>query len=158
MATRIATELEALTHAQPIMPSYITGPTTVLVISVLGCLYGAALIYQRLNARRLKKEEEEPLLPTGKQSIDHDRWGDGIVTIGSPAREFVRLSSLPASVLRSEEDQRPCLACHATGKCVALRPCGHVVLCRSCSDFVYTCPTCGQYISGVGLRELPEPT
>ena len=35
-------------------------------------------------------------------------------------------------------------------RCVALRPCGHEVLCRNCADFVYTCPHCRQYISAVG--------
>ena len=43
----------------------------------------------------------------------------------------------------------PTVAYHPR-RCVALRPCGHEVLCRNCADFVYTCPHCRQYISAVG--------
>lgn len=103
--------------------------------------------------RQPQHAEREPLLPVPDPRLS--RPADGVAAIGTPARDFVRLSSLPASVFRSEEDRRRCLACGETGKCVALRPCGHAVLCRECSDFVYTCPHCGQYISGVALPGEP---
>ena len=101
-------------------------------------------------------EEKQPLLEVAEPQRD-GQWGsDGIAAIGTPARDFVRISSLPASIFRSEEENRRCMACGETGKCVTLRPCGHVVLCRACSDFVYTCPHCGQYISGVNARNASE--
>ena len=31
------------------------------------------------------------------------------------------------------------------------RRCGHVLLCRPCSDFVCACPKCGAHVAGVGL-------
>jgi hypothetical protein len=45
------------------------------------------------------------------------------------------------------------MACGDLGVCVALQPCGHEVLCRSCSDYVYTCPQCRQYITSVSESE-----
>ena len=124
---------------------------------VLG--FGLCCVVQLMSCRLKGKsqgDEDLPLLARA-DSPRHDCDTDCIATIGTPSRDFVRLSSLPPSIFRAEEDQRRCLACGEAGKCVSLRPCGHVVLCRACSDYVYTCPHCGQYISGVGLRALPEP-
>ena len=102
-------------------------------------------------------EDREPLLSPahdphspagGANSRGRGQHGD-MAAIGTPARDFVRLSSLPSAALRVDEHGRRCMACGAENECVALRPCGHAVLCRACSDFVYTCPHCGQYISGI---------
>ena len=118
-------------------------------------------------ARRRKREEEEQLPLLSPERDDSrgsgSRGGSGgthtrsdVAAIGTPARDFVRLSSLPATVFNSED--RRCMACSQTGEIVALRPCGHEVLCRTCSDFVYTCPHCGQYISGVVAGPNQEPS
>jgi hypothetical protein len=129
----------------------------VLSCAVLFLCLGVCCIVQLMSCRYNRKQngEDMPLLARSDSPVD--RGDDGIAHIGTPARDFVRLSSLPPSIFRHDEDQRRCLACGEAGKCVALRPCGHVVLCRACSDFVYTCPHCGQYISGVGLRRSDDP-
>ena len=75
----------------------------------------------------------------------------GIVRVGIPARDFVRISSVPTD---DDPSRRKCVACGEVGMCISLRPCGHVVLCRACSDFVCTCPKCGQHVAGVGLRSV----
>ena len=118
----------------------------------LGVTLCLCCIMRLLVARQRRRHaERQPLLNSVAEPVrEASQWsGEGIAAIGTPARDFVRLSSLPASIFRPEEADRRCMACGETGKCVALRPCGHIVLCRSCSDFVYTCPQCGQYISGV---------
>ena len=118
---------------------------------LLCCVVCCSLQFYTWRVRR-KKLEERPLLAAPSPPTDWEADG-GVVQIGIPAREFVRLSSLPHSAGQRDADR--CLACGEVGRCVALRPCGHVVLCRSCSDYVCTCPRCSQYITGVGLRPLP---
>ena len=122
------------------------------------CVVAQLRAYQR---RRLRGEENEPLLdpaydPYGTPANGVRGRGADMAAIGTPARDFVRLSSLPSSALRVDEHGRRCMACSAENGCVALRPCGHVVLCRACSDFVYTCPHCGQYISGIVFKPKTE--
>ena len=111
------------------------------VVLWLGCAPPCVATATTERRRQLK-----PRYSTGSSNI---RAGSDVASIGSPARDFVRLSSLPPATLRSDERGRRCMACDAPGDCVALRPCGHRVLCRKCSDFVHACPHCGQYISGV---------
>lgn len=133
---------------------------------VLLCVFILLLIFLVVclrSRRRQKRREEEqlPLLDGEEAEAAHGcsrgvpsnySCGD-VAAIGTPARDFVRLSSLPASVFKSSDEGRRCMACSQAGECVALRPCGHAVLCRACSDFVYTCPYCGQYISGIAAKE-----
>lgn len=121
------------------------------------------------SRRRQRREEEHLPLLNDELETDSERFGCGssstinnrsrqdMAAIGTPARDFVRLSSLPASVFKDSDDGRRCMACSQPGDCVALRPCGHAVLCRACSDFVYTCPYCGQYISGVAQPAPKDP-
>ena len=106
-----------------------------------------ARIVTGLHVRRRQEEhhEQEPLLAEGVGRHGGDGRAD-LATIGTPARDFVRLSSLPT--IFQLNDNR-CRACGVVGDCVALRPCGHAVLCWPCSDFVFECPQCGQYISGI---------
>ena len=128
---------------------------------LLGCCSVCVVAQLRAYQRRRREEEDRtPLLdpvhdPYGTPpSVGATRGrGADMAAIGTPARDFVRLSSLPSSALRVNELGRRCMACSAENECVALRPCGHVVLCRACSDFVYTCPHCGQYISGIEKRK-----
>ena len=137
---------------------FLSSPLLLSAAAVVLC-FGLCCIVQLMSCRlrgKSKADEDLPLLARPESPRQDNNDTDGIATIGTPARDFVRLSSLPPSIFRVEEDQRRCLACGEAGKCVSLRPCGHIVLCRACSDYVYTCPRCGQYISGVGLRALPE--
>ena len=131
-----------------------------LCASIIFFLTCTICLYAQLRASRQRRqaaEEQIPLLDPEYDGSGHSRGGGGsngrsigeVAAIGTPARDFVRLSSLPASVFRSDGDSQRCMACSQAGECVALRPCGHAVLCRACSDFVYTCPHCGQYISGI---------
>ena len=158
--------------------STITSPTTshnsplgtlLLVVAcliLLGCC--AVCLVGQLRAYRRRAhhgdEDRAPLLdpshdpyssPEGKSRERQSRQAD-MASIGTPARDFVRLSSLPSSALRMDEHGRRCMACNAENECVALRPCGHAVLCRPCSDFVYTCPHCGGYISGIIFKPKTE--
>lgn len=140
-----ATAADAITSSASFPKTLLVcGISLLLVLCVLGL---RATVRSR---RRRLDEEAAPLLKprysTGSSNI---RAGSDVASIGSPARDFVRLSSLPPATLRSDERGRRCMACDAPGDCVALRPCGHRVLCRKCSDFVHACPHCGQYISGV---------
>lgn len=127
------------------------------------CLVAQLRAYQRRRAHYVD-EDRAPLLDPA-----HDPYGSpergskaassrhaDMASIGTPARDFVRLSSLPSSALRMDEHGRRCMACSAENECVALRPCGHAVLCRACSDFVYTCPHCGGYISGIIFKPKSE--
>jgi hypothetical protein len=123
---------------------------------LLGCCSVCFVAQLRAYQRRRRDEERAPLIdPSHEQYNSPGECGGArgrgadMAAIGTPARDFVRLSSLPSSALRADEQGRRCMACSAENECVALRPCGHVVLCRACSDFVYTCPHCGQYISGI---------
>ena len=130
-----------------------------LCFLALVVLVSAAAYALRRRARHHSQrhhEEAAPLLSDSEcGSGSHIRGGGSgsgggdVAAIGTPARDFVRLSSLPPSALHSGGRERRCMACNETGECVELRPCGHSVLCRNCSDFVYTCPHCGTYISGV---------
>ena len=129
-------------------------------IVLFGCCCVCALLQVRAYQRRRHEEERQPLIepqydPYGSPAGGSRGRGADMAAIGTPARDFVRLSSLPPSALRMDEHGRRCMACSAENECVALRPCGHVVLCRACSDFVYTCPFCGQYISGISTRPNP---
>ncbi|KAL1521131.1 hypothetical protein AB1Y20_022685 [Prymnesium parvum] len=145
-------------HLSPLgVSSQLLLSAALLLVGVLICC-----IIQVMSCRMRRKshrDEDLPLLARD-DSPRHECDSDGFATIGTPARDFVRLSSLPPAIFRAEEDQRRCLACGEAGKCVSLRPCGHIVLCRACSDYVYTCPNpnCGKYITGVGLCALPNPS
>lgn len=145
-----ATSPPAVAHASHLRAGLYCG------VLLLFCAICVAVQWYSCRLRRRNDDESMPLLARA-ESPREECETDGVAAIGTPARDFVRLSALPPSIFRHEEDQRRCLACGEAGKCVALRPCGHIVLCRACSDYVYTCPHCGQYISGVGLRSLPEP-
>ena len=134
--------------------------TIVLLLLLFFC--GLCVFARRRAAeRRGGGEEREPLIDrepfavrdNGSGCSSRNRGSD-VAAIGTPARDFVRLSSLP-DALNGDERQR-CLACGTLGECVTLRPCGHVVLCQACSDFAYTCPHCGQYISGAFLSSQHE--
>lgn len=134
--------------------------TLLLVIAciiLLGCCSVCMVAQLRAYQRRRRSEEDrvplldpahDPYASPSRNGASRGRGAD-MAAIGTPARDFVRLSSLPSSALRVDEHGRRCMACSVENECVALRPCGHVVLCRSCSDFVYTCPHCGGYISGI---------
>ena len=152
------------TAAAPHGASSSTLSTLLLLVAcliLLGCCSVCVVAQLRRRRRHAEEEDRAPLLaPT------HDLYGPGagsggtargrgadMAAIGTPARDFVRLSSLPPSAMRVDEYGRRCMACNAENECVALRPCGHAVLCRACSDFVYTCPHCGGYISGIENRK-----
>lgn len=151
-------------HATPHGSSTLS--TLLLLVScliLLGCCSVCVVAQLRAFQRRRQSEEDRaPLLdpahdpygtpPASNGGTARGRGAD-MAAIGTPARDFVRLSSLPSSALRMDEHGRRCMACSVENECVALRPCGHVVLCRACSDFVYTCPHCGQYISGIEKRK-----
>lgn len=126
-----------------------------VAVAVVACCAVKLICCRR--RRKSGGDEDVPLLGRA-DSPRHGRDTDDIATIGTPPRDFVRISSLPPSIFRVDRDQRRCLACGEAGKCVALRPCGHVVLCRPCSDYVYTCPNplCGKYITGVGSQDSFE--
>lgn len=125
---------------------------------LLACCCCICILQFRALRRRRDDTESEPLLaeqqgyasPSGGVRQRHD-----VASIGTPARDFVRLSSLPAAVFQPSENR--CRACGQAGECVALRPCGHAVLCRPCSDFVFECPQCGQYISGIAFQNVLPP-
>ena len=124
----------------------------VAAVLLLFCCTICLVAQHRAHRRRRHDDgEDAPLLqrPDVSTPSRNPQQHVDVASIGTPARDFVRLSSLPASIFRFDEYGRRCMACNESGECVALRPCGHVVLCRACSDFVYTCPQCSQYISGV---------
>ena len=107
----------------------------------------------RSNACRIRRgEETTPLLASisqgssAKWAEQADDWeADGVVRIGVPARDFVRLSALAQAA-------SSCMACSEAGRpCVSLRPCGHALLCRACAEFASSCPKCGQRVTGIGL-------
>ena len=121
----------------------------VAILSMLCCLC-CIVQYRAVRRRQEQYDEQEPLLADGGGSSRHG--GDNrtdLATIGTPARDFVRLSSLPTGIFQLNENR--CRSCGVVGECVALRPCGHMVLCWPCSDFVFECPHCGQYISGIHI-------
>jgi hypothetical protein len=123
------------------------------MLLLVGCCCVCCLLQSRMQRRRRDEHEDEPLLQDGLTSsgaISVNRSRQDVASIGTPARDFVRLSSLPAAIFQLNENR--CRACGQGGECVALRPCGHAVLCRPCSDFVFECPHCGQYISGVSIQ------
>lgn len=47
-----------------------------------------------------------------------------------------------------EDGERPCSVCLEAAVEVALRPCGHAVLCRECAKAVSTCPVCRAGVRG----------
>ena len=125
---------------------------TVGLLIIAACV-GCCLLQYRAMKQRRSEMENEPLLSDPRTPNGASRRND-VATIGTPARDFVRLSSLPAAIFQSNENR--CRACGNVGECVALRPCGHAVLCRPCSDFVFECPACGQYISGISFHVPSE--
>jgi len=137
------------------------GAVMTIVSLLLLFFCGLCVFARRRAAERRGGEEREPLIDRepfavrdGTSSCSSRNRGSDVAAIGTPARDFVRLSSLP-DALNGDERQR-CLACGTLGECVTLRPCGHVALCQACSDFAYTCPHCGQYISGAFLSSQHE--
>ena len=124
----------------------------VFVLTVCCCCI--CIMQYRSVKRRREDHESEPLLsdaPSPSMGVRHRERHD-VASIGTPARDFVRLSSLPAAVFQPSDTR--CRACGQADECVALRPCGHAVLCRPCSDFVFECPQCGQYISGISFHNV----
>ena len=121
------------------------------LLLLIACLGVCCLLQYRRSSRKRDENETEPLISRGHPPAPSGAVRQDVATIGSPARDFVRLSSLPAAIFQPNENR--CRACGQAGECVALRPCGHMVLCRPCSDFVCECPHCGQYVSGVAFHQ-----
>jgi hypothetical protein len=150
-AARAGTALPAAV-AEAAAPAGVHTPTSattgvLLLLLLFSCCVCFVLQYRQLRKRR--EREGEPLLAGGggAPSTPNGRMRQDVAQIGTPARDFVRLSSLPAAVFQLSDSR--CRACGQAGECVAFRPCGHAVLCRACSEFVFECPHCGQGVSGV---------
>jgi hypothetical protein len=127
----------------------------ILLLVATSC---SLLLLRRLLALlcrgRQRDEAKQPLLRPDRAAGAAEWDSGGVVRIGIPARDFVRIKSAPQAC--DDPSRRKCVACGEVGMCISLRPCGCVVLCRACSDFVCTCPRCGAHISGVGLRSVGD--
>jgi len=98
-----------------------------LLLSALGfaALSCCVLATCRSFRGRHSDEASQPLLRAVAHAAD-DSWEEdgGVVRIGVPARDFVRLSAVPQSPADRRDDlaKRRCVACGEVGRCVALRP------------------------------------
>jgi len=98
-----------------------------LLLSALGfaALSCCVLAACRSFRGRHSDESSQPLLRAVAHAAD-DSWEEdgGVVRIGVPARDFVRLSAVPQSPADRRDDlaKRRCVACGEVGRCVALRP------------------------------------